>query len=336
MKVLVITNMYPTAKMPFFGTFVKEQVESLRKEGVEVDVLFINGKKNSLNYLWAFPRLWARLLTRHYDLIHAHYVFSGIIARAQFLYPVVLTHHGSQVFQGWQAPLCRLVTRFMDRTLVMSNEMKKRGRLDKSVVIPCGIDFELFKPNDREQARRELNLPPDKKLVLFAGDYDRPVKRFDIVQTSVIILKEKNPEVELVLVSKKPLNTVPKYMNACDVLVLTSDGEGSPMVIKEAMACNLPIVSVRVGDVPEVISGTDGCYLCAQEPQDVADKLEMALESGTRTNGREKIEHMEIGAISRRIITVYKRLIDEKANSWWKLNRIWRRNKKGNAEETKH
>jgi len=106
MRVLVVTNMYPTPEMPFFGTFVNEQVEYLRKQGVEVDVFFVNGNKSALNYLWAFPRLWARLLTRRYDLNHAHYVFSGIIARAQLLYPVVLTHHGSQVFQGWQAPVC--------------------------------------------------------------------------------------------------------------------------------------------------------------------------------------------------------------------------------------
>ena len=87
------------------------------------------------------------------------------------------------------------------------------------------------------------------------------------------LLKENVPDAELVLVSKKPLDVVPKYMNACDVLVLVSDGEGSPMVIKEAMACNLPIVSVPVGDVPEVIGGTDGCFLCSQEPGDVAKKL---------------------------------------------------------------
>lgn len=325
MKVLVITNMYPTADMPFFGTFIKEQVESLRKGGVEVDVLFVNGRKNTLNYLWAFPRLWAKLLTNRYDLIHAHYVFSGIIARAQFLYPIVLTHHGSQVFQSWQAPLCRFVSKFMDRTIVMSEEMRKRGRLEKSTVIPCGINFKLFRPTDKQEARNELNLPPDKKLVLFAGDYDRPLKRWDIVQASVALLKEKNPDIELVLVSKKPLDTVPNYMNACDALVLASDGEGSPMVIKEAMACNLPIVSVRVGDVPEVIGGTEGCHLCTQEPQDMADKLEMALERGMRTNGRNNISHIEIDTISCRIITVYQQLLEEKANSWWKLNRLWRR-----------
>lgn len=334
MRVLVITNMYPTAEMPFFGTFVKEQVESLKKEGVEVDVLFINGKKNTLNYLWAFPKLWLRLLRKRYDIIHAHYVFSGIIARAQFLYPVVVTHHGSQVFHGWQAPFCRFVTGITNRTLVMSQEMKERGRLEKSIVIPCGIDLELFRPLDRQQARKDLNLPMDKKLVLFAGDYDRRVKRWDIVQVSISILKEKNHDTELVLVSKKPLDIVPKYMNACDALVLTSESEGSPMVIKEAMACNLPVVSVSVGDVPEVIGGTDGCYLCTREPEDVAEKLEMALERGKRTIGREKIAHMEIGAISRRIITVYNQILDEKAKSWWRLSRLWRRDKRKNADET--
>jgi teichuronic acid biosynthesis glycosyltransferase TuaC len=328
MKVLIVTNMYPVPGMPFFGTFVKEQVESLRNQGVHVDVLFVNGKKSKLNYLWAFPRLWARLLTRRYDLIHAHYVFSGIIARAQFLYPVVLTHHGEQVFRGWQSPICRFVTKFMDRTIVMSDEMKKRGRLNKSIVIPCGVDFELFKPMPRLQMREELNLPQDKKLVIFAGQNDVPVKRWDIVLASTEKLKEKVPDAELVLVSKKPLNVVPKYMSACDVLILVSDGEGSPMVIKEAMACNLPIVSVPVGDVPEVISGTDGCYLSSQEPRDVAEKLAMALNWGRRTNGREKMAYLEIGSISRRIMAVYQQVIEEKGKGRWKLSPLWRKYRK--------
>src|SRR5512139_695894 len=105
MKVLVITNMYPTPRYPSFGTFVAEQVKSLQKEGVDVDVLFINGIKGKMNYLKGIFRMWGQLLINRYDLIHAHYVFSGMVARFQFLYPVVLTHHGSQVFQGWQAPL---------------------------------------------------------------------------------------------------------------------------------------------------------------------------------------------------------------------------------------
>lgn len=329
MKVLVLTNMYPTPAYPSFGTFVEEQVQSLRQEGIEVDVLFVNGVKSKLNYLWGFPRLWARLLTRRYDLIHAHYVFSGIIARAQFLYPVVLTHHGSQVFQTWQAPVCRLVTPLMDETIVVSPEMKEKGHLDKSHIIPCGIDFDLFKPIPKEPAREELNLPQDKKLVLYAGEYFRPIKRFDIVQKAMKLLQAEDPDVELVLVSKKPLSVVPKYMSACDVLVLVSDGEGSPMVIKEAMACNLPIVSVPAGDVPEVIAGAEGCYLCSQDPQDVAEKLKLALERGERSQGREKIGYMEIGAISRRIITLYENVLQKKRGRG--MARLWFWQKAGEA-----
>jgi teichuronic acid biosynthesis glycosyltransferase TuaC len=277
-----------------------------------VDVLYVDGVSSKLNYIWGFPRLWAKLLTNHYDLIHAHYVFSGIIARAQFVCPVVLTHHGSQVFQGWQAPLCRVVTPFVDRAIVVSREMKEKGNLSKSCVIPCGVDFELFKPIPQKRARQELGLPLDKRLVLYSGEYFRPIKRFDIVQAAMKLLQERNPDVELVLVAKKPLKEVPKYMNACDVLVLVSDGEGSPMVIKEAMACNLPIVSVPAGDVPEVIAGTEGCYLCSQDPEDVADKLELALRWGKRTDGRRKVGYMEIGVISRKLVSLYQDLLREK------------------------
>ena len=312
MKVLVITNMYPTPQYPSFGTFVEEQVKSLRSSGVDVDVLFVNGIKGQINYVKGIFRMWGRLLSRRYDLIHAHYVFCGMIARFQFLYPVVLTHHGSQVFQGWQAPLCRFVSPFMDSVIVVSQEMRQKGHLEKSHVIPCGIDFEQFRPLPRDQVRKQLNLPADKKLVLFCGEYFRPIKRFDIVQKAISILKQKDPAADLVLVSKKPLSVVPLYMNACDALVLVSDGEGSPMVIKEAMACNLPVVAVPAGDIPEVIGNTDGCYLCSQDPVDVAEKLDLALHWEGRTSGREKIRHLEIGTISRQIISIYEAVLHQK------------------------
>ncbi len=118
MKVLVVTNMYPTPEQPAFGIFVQEQVRSLREAGVEVDVLFVNGRKSRRNYLWGFFRLWGRLLTRRYDLIHAHYIFSGIIARAQLLYPVIVTYHGAELFlekfKG-QGRLCRWLAPLVER-----------------------------------------------------------------------------------------------------------------------------------------------------------------------------------------------------------------------------
>ena len=326
MKVLVVTNMYPIPEMPSFGTFVREQVEALRMQGVDIEVFFVNGRKNTLNYLWAFPRLWARLLTRRYDLLHAHYTFSGLIARAQFLHPVVLTHHGPEVFRTYQAHVSRIITPLVDRTIVVSEEMKEKGRFSQAIVIPCGIDFNLFKPMPQKQAREELDLPQDKKLVLWAGEYFRPEKRFDIVKEAIARLKTKMPESELVLVSGKPLSVVPKYMNACDVLLLVSDAEGSPMVIKEAMACNLPIVSVSVGDVPQVIGDTKGCYLCSQDPEDAARKLELALRWEQRTDGRKSVAHMEAGQISRRIISVYEELLRDKTEHGLGRFGLWKAN----------
>ena len=313
MRVLVLTNMYPTPKAPASGTFVRDQIESLRKEGVDVDVLFVDGKKNRLNYFWGIFRLWARLLIKRYDLIHANYVFSGIIARTQFLYPVVLTHHGHEVFQTWERFPSRMITPLVDKVIVRTQEMKDKLGCSEVEIIPAGVNLDLFKPMPREEVRKELmNLPQDKKLVLVAGDYTRPEKRFDIVQAAVALAREKDPAIELVLVSGQPHDVLPLYMNACDVLLLVSDGEGSPNVVKEAMACNLPIISVPVGDVPTIIGDTDGCFLCSQDPSDVAEKLVLALSHLRRTNGWEKIKHMEQSIIAKRIIALYHEVLQKR------------------------
>jgi glycosyltransferase involved in cell wall biosynthesis len=312
MKLLLLTNAYPTKNWASLGIFVHEQVESLRKEGVDIDVLFVNGWDNKLNYLWGVFRLWGRLLTHRYDLIHAHYVFSGLIARTQFLYPVVLTHHGYEVFMTWQRFPSRLITPLVDKVILMSQEQKEKLGCAKAEVIPCGVDFELFKPMPLDEARDKLGLPREKKLVLWVGQHTRPEKRYDIVQESVALAQMKDPSIEFVLVSSEPHERVPLYMNACDVLLLVSDGEGSPMVIKEAMACNLPIVSVPVGDVPGVIKGTDGCYLCRQDPADAAEKLLLALNRQGRTNGRENIKYLELSQISKRLIVQYQEVIRRK------------------------
>jgi teichuronic acid biosynthesis glycosyltransferase TuaC len=312
MKVLVLTNMYPSAEKPASGTFVWEQVEALRKEGVDIDVFLVDGREHKINYLWGIFRLWGWLLTHRYDLIHAHYVFSGLIARTQFVLPVVLTHHGLEAFMTWQRIPSRLINPFVKKVILVSQDQKTRLGYAKAEVIPCGINLELFRPIPKIKAREELNLPLDKKLVLWVGQQTRPEKRFDIAQEAISLARQKDPSIELVLVCGQPHDLMPLYMNACDVLPLVSDGEGSPMVIKEAMACNLPIVSVPVGDVPEVIKGTDGCYLCSQEPADVAEKLLLAVNYPNRTNGREKVKHLEQSIIAKRIVAAYQEVLRKK------------------------
>jgi teichuronic acid biosynthesis glycosyltransferase TuaC len=312
MKVLAVTNMYPTEDRPFYGIFIQEQIEALREEGVQIDLLYIDGSNNKLNYLWGFFRLWKRLLTHRYDLIHAHYVFSGIIARAQFLYPIVLTHHGLEVFTGWQRFPSRIITRLVDRVIVRTREMKDKLGCSEAYIIPAGIHLDLFKPMPQEEARNTLNLNRAKKIILFVGQL-RPEKRFDIVKEAVALAQSKDPAIDFVCVSNKPHYMVPLYMNAGDVLLLASNAEGSSNVVKEAMACNLPIVSTPVGDVAEIIGSTEGCYLCNQDPSDVAEKLGLALSFSKRTNGRDKIKHLEQGKIVKQIITLYQEVLQKKS-----------------------
>ncbi len=252
MRVLLVTNMYPTPDRPAAGVFVAEQVASLERLGVRFDVLFIDGRRSTLNYAWGVPRLWARLRKERYDLIHAHYAFSGLIARLQWRLPLVVTHHGIEVLTGWTVPLCRLASRWADQVIVVSRAMAQALAPLPSHVIPCGVDLELFRPGDRATARAQLGLDPERPLVLFAGDL-RPEKRYPLAQAAVARLREMGVDAELITLTGQPHDRVPLYMQACDALILTSTHEGSPMVVKEAMACNLPVVSVAVGDVAEVI-----------------------------------------------------------------------------------
>ncbi len=309
MRVLVITNLYPTDEEPSFGTFVKNQVEDLRRLGVEIDVLFINGRKHKWHYLLGPFRLWARLLRRRYHLIHCHYIFSGIIGRLQWLYPVVVTHHGIEIIDGsWVSALAKKAHPWFNRVIVVNQQLKEELNDPNIAVIPCGINLNQMKPMPQAEARAALNLPPDKKLILWAGEHWRPEKRFHLVEAAVKRVQLDMPEAELVLVSGQPHSVIPYYMNACDVLVLTSTHEGSPMVIKEAMACNLPVVSTDVGDVAQVIEGVEGCYLCRPDVEDIAEKILRVLRWGRRTNGREKIWPLSAEFAARQIVDVYNQL----------------------------
>jgi glycosyltransferase involved in cell wall biosynthesis len=309
MRVLIVTNMYPSPEMPSFGTFVYDQVQALRQAGVEVEVLAFNGRKSKWNYLWAFPRYWSRLLTRRYDLVHAHYVLAGVVARAQRGRTVILTHHGPEVLgqPRWQGPLCRVMTPLFDEVIHVTEEVRRALNDEDGWVIPCGVNLEDFQILPRAEARDRLGLPQDKKLVLYAGDYWRPEKRFDLAEAAMVRVKARFPEAEMILLTKQPHNVVPVYMSACDALVLTSSLEGSPMVIKEAMACNLPIVSVRVGDVPEIIGDTPGCALAERDPTDIAARLIDVLREPVRTDGRDRIGHLQHDQIAQRILRVYER-----------------------------
>ena len=168
------------------------------------------------------------------------------------------------------------------------------------------MDFEVFHPEDMNDIRLIEGLDSQKKYVLFPSYFENPVKNRALAENAINILNE---DIVLLELKNKSRAEVSRIINSVDVLLLTSFSEGSPQVIKEAMACNCPIVATNVGDIKEVIGETEGCYITSFDCHDVAEKLKMALTFGKRTNGREKIKRFDNKIVASTIYNVYKEVL---------------------------
>jgi glycosyltransferase involved in cell wall biosynthesis len=209
-----------------------------------------------------------------------------------------------------------MVARRADAVIVVSEHMKKFIPASiKAHVIPSGIDFQLFRPLPKEEARRKLSLDPDEKLVLFVGRPTQARKRFEISKRAVEILNRTTPA-RLIVAWSVPHTDIPLYMNASDALVFTSMQEGSPNVVKEALACNLPVVSVEVGDVALRLRGVEGCELCPDaRPETVAAALERVLRRGERIDGRTAVKDLDETLLTSEVIAIYQSVIEGRAVS---------------------
>ncbi|MDB5058054.1 MAG: hypothetical protein JWO59_1526 [Chloroflexi bacterium] len=318
MKALMITAMYPTPERPFYGTFVRTQVESLKQAGVDVEVLVLQGRSHKLMYPKGIVQMRRRLAEGTADLVHAHYGLVGMVARMQWRVPVVVTYHGDDLL-GTRDPngnitfeskvivvAGQILGKYVDAVIVQSQEMARKLRHANVHVIPHEVDFDLFAPRDREQARAVLELDLEKTYLLFAADPRIPVKRFPLARAVADQLRRQDPSIEFLVVHQEPQHRLALYLNACDALVFTSYQEGSPNVIKQAMACNLPIAATDVGDVRQIIAGTPGCYVCSPDVSEFTMRLTEILRQRQRTNGRAQIQHLACPAVAQQVIGVYE------------------------------
>ena len=309
--VLVVTNMYPSRDNPTVGIFVKETLDDLWTLGVDVETLCITGKRAPFKYAIGVFRLWRRLLGKRYDLIHAYYVYSGIVARMQLSCPVVVTLCGSDVNLSSQRPFSKWLSRRVTKTIVQTQKMKELLGDSNAIILPFGVNLSLFAPVSQATARSRLGLSGDARFALFPYDPSRKGKRYDLFAAAVARAKGKEPRLESLVLGKLKRELVPLNMSAADVMVLTSETEGSPNAIKEALACGLPIVSVDVGDAAELVAGIEGCWICDTTGEAIADGILRALSFGRRTDGRKRAFEMSSSVTALRILALYEEVLQK-------------------------
>jgi len=304
MKVLIIASF----NKGYFAPFIVEQAEALKREGLECVFFSVRGK-GLFGYLKNFPRLKKAIKTFHPELIHAHYGLCGVLANLQRQVPVVTTFHGSDINDPKVLRFSKIAmilsawNIFVSKKIVMIAKPKRRWSL-----IPCGIEF----PKNPSGLPDMSNvLEKGKKHILFAGAFDNKVKNYPLAKKSVFQLNEFGVDSQLIELRGYTRDEVNSLMYACDTFLMTSFTEGSPQVIKEAMACGLPIVSVDVGDVKDVFGSIDGVYICANDFLDVTEKLKLALFFDRRTEGRKRIEELELNntIVSKKLIEVYEKIL---------------------------
>jgi glycosyltransferase involved in cell wall biosynthesis len=320
-RVLMVTSDWLWNSWGGPAVFIARQAEFLRREGVDVDLFPFRGGRSPRNYALAWQEVQRRLNRGSYDLVHAQFGQSGVTALPKRV-PLVVTfrgddlegiigENGQYVPAGW---LLRSVSRFVarraDAAIVVSEHMKRYlpGRVPTHV-LPSGIDLELFRPEARDEARRRLGLPAEQRLILFVGNPALARKRFALAQAAVAIVNRSMPA-RLMVGWEMTHQEIASLMNACDALICTSMQEGSPNSVKEALACNLPVVSVRVGDVALRLRGISGCELCQDDhPDTIAGALNRVLNNGSRIDGRSAMRQLDERLLTRRLIEVYRSVL---------------------------
>lgn len=298
------------------ATFFRNQVAVLERNGVDCTTLAVPGRhregevrdRSLLDYLRFYPTVLRHALGQ-YDLLHANYGLTAPFALAQPFLPVVVSLWGSDLL-GKYGTVSKLCARRADAVIVMSAHMAREYG-GECVVIPHGVDRDVFSPRPRHAARADLGWRHDAKHVLFPYSPSREVKDYPRARRVVEGARERlDAPVELQVVSDVPHERVATYMNAADVLLLTSKHEGSPNSVKEALACDLPVVSTDVGDVRERLEGVSPSFVCTTDGE-LVDALVTVLEREVRSNGREKAREISLERMADRLCDVYASVTEE-------------------------
>lgn len=318
MKVLIVTNVYPSEGHPYHGIFVKEQVDAIQRLHPDVifDVHYINGFGGKGEYLKSIWSVNKRINNANYDLVHIHYGLSGMYLYWPFSksIPTLVTFHGSDIQpKGGNGRVSVAVSQHaakkVNAAIILNDEMDAMVKpfCSNTYMIPCAVDIETFKPLEKNRIDETIH-------IVFPSSHERNVKNYPLFQEVLSILKEKYgldvKESELKDMTRVQIAQL--YSNA-DLLLMTSKSEGSPQAVKEAMACNLPCVSTPVGDVKILLDGVKDSYVSKEHnAEELASLVIKSLErNGKGIFGREQILKLGVDedSIANKIYDLYSALV---------------------------
>lgn len=323
MRVLFVTNMWPDEQRPWYGSFVYSQARSLRELGFELDVLAIRGYASKWQYATAAQSMIRRALRGDHDLVHAHYGYSAVIGRLDPRRPLVISYCGADLL-GTSSPkrparmtrgsliLARAfaqLSRVADATITKSRQMElelPRSARRRNHVIPNGVDLQMFRRTDQASARARLGWPVSEKVALFVGDPAKTRKNFPLAERAVAQAARVRPDLRLRVANDVAPEDVPIWMSAADALIHPSWSEGSPNTVKEAMACELPVVATAVGDVSERLHGVAGCHAPAPNAAAFADAVLDAIEHHPCPAARTAVADVALSRVAERVAAVYE------------------------------
>ncbi|RDI59312.1 glycosyltransferase involved in cell wall biosynthesis [Microvirga subterranea] len=304
--------------------FARRQMAALEQRGVTVENFFLTSR-TSLKALLAEAGRFRKVI-RHFDphLVHAHYgTVTAFFCALATTRPLIISYRGSDLNPTSDIGRVRSLSgRFLSQVaalrarqiICVSRELKDRlwlGSRSASIIFD-GVDLSLFRPMAREEARRRLGWSQDTKLVFFNLGGRPAGKRLHLAEGAIAYARQTIPDLDLVPVSKVDPEKIPLYMNACDCLLLTSDWEGSPTVVKEALACNLPVVSVDVGDVKDLLGNVQPSWVGPADVESIGNALIEILQAESRSNGHMRADEMSERRTTSRVLALYQEVVGKK------------------------
>jgi len=310
-RVLVVTNFMPDAAAPQRGRWVRDQVDEVRKRGVEADLFtFPRGRDE---YLPAARRLRALLKRERFDLVHAHYGLAGWVAKLAGASPLVVTFHGTDVRHPLVGHLSRRLAWRLDLVAAVSRALfePEDGRpglpqVPGSVVLPCGPDLSRFAPQPRAEARRQLGLDPAGSYLFFPANPARPEKRHDRAAAVASACGA-----DLLTGGSIEPEQMPLWLNAANAVLVTSDYEGFGMAAVEALACDVAVLSTEVGVAPYALRGIDGCLCASFNAEAWASAARRHLDAADpRVAGSARASTLSAAAMAERVIEAYRAVLN--------------------------